>query len=44
MNKKKIYSDYLKKINLLKQYNKAYYEESSPKVSDEEYDNLKHEI
>ena len=44
MNKKKIYSDYLKKINLLKQYNKAYYEESNPKVTDEKYDNLKHEI
>ncbi len=44
MNKKKIYSDYLKNINLLKKYNKAYYELSNPKVTDEEYDNLKHEI
>ena len=44
MNKKKIYSDYLKNINLLKKYNKAYYEQSNPKVTDEEYDNLKHEI
>ena len=44
MNKKKIYSDYLKKINLLKQNNIAYYEESNPKVTDEKYDNLKYEI
>ncbi len=44
MNKKKIYSDYLKKINLFKKYNKAYYERSNPKVTDAEYDNLKHEI
>ena len=44
MNKKKIYSDYKKNINLLKKYNKAYYEQSNPKVTDEEYDNLKHEI
>ena len=44
MNKKKIYSDYLKNINLLKKYNKAYYEQSNPKVTDELYDNLKSEI
>ena len=36
MNKKKIYSDYLKNINLLKKYNKAYYEQSNPNVTDEE--------
>ena len=44
MNKKKIYSDYLQNINLFKKYNKAYYEQSSPKVKDEVYDNLKREI
>ena len=44
MNKKNIYSDYIKKIKLFKKYNKAYYEQSNPKVTDEEYDNLKHEI
>ena len=44
MSKKKIYSDYLQNINLFKKYNKAYYEQSNPKVTDEEYDNLKHEI
>ena len=38
MNKKKIYSDYLKNINLLKKYNKSYYEKSNPKVTDEVYD------
>ena len=42
--KKKVYSDYLKNINLLKKYNKAYYELSNPEVTDEEYDNLKREI
>ena len=44
MNKKKIYSDYIKNINLFKKYKKEYYERSNPKVTDEEYDNLKHEI
>ncbi len=44
MNKKNIYSDYLKNINLFKKYNKAYYEQNNPKVTDEEYDNLKHKI
>ena len=44
MNKKKIYSDYIKNINLLKKYNKAYYEQSNPKVTDEVYDNLKRKI
>ena len=44
MNKKKIYSDYLKKINLITKYNEAYYEQSDPKVIDEVYDDLKAEI
>ena len=44
MNKKKIYSDYLKKINIIKKYNEAYYNHSKPKVSDREYDELKKEI
>ncbi|WP_440654693.1 NAD-dependent DNA ligase LigA [Candidatus Pelagibacter sp. HIMB1506] len=44
MNKKKIYLDYSKNINLFKKYNKAYYEQSNPKVTDEEYDNLKNKI
>ncbi len=44
MNKKKIYSDYLKKIDLFKKYNKDYYELSNPRVIDKVYDDLKHEI
>jgi hypothetical protein len=35
MNKKKIYSDYIKNINLFKKYNKAYYEQSNTNVTDE---------
>jgi DNA ligase (NAD+) len=44
MNKKKIESKYIKKIKLLNKLNKFYYEESNPKVSDKEYDELKKEI
>ena len=44
MNKKLIYSKYIKKINILKKYNKAYYELSKPSVTDESYDKLKNEI
>jgi len=41
---KKIEINYRKKINLLQIYNKKYYEESDPAVSDEEYDTLKKDI
>ena len=44
MNKKKIVSDYKKKINLLTSYNKNYYEASKPLVSDKVYDDLKNSI
>jgi len=44
MNKKKILIKYKKKINLIKEYNKFYYENSNPKVDDNEYDKLKKEI
>ncbi len=44
MNKIKISSDYKKKIDKFNEYNKAYYENSNPKVSDKEYDDLKSEI
>jgi len=44
MNKKKVEKEYLKKINLLDQYNKNYYDLSSPLVSDSSYDKLKLEI
>ncbi len=43
-NKKKILFDYKKKIDKFKGYNKAYYENSNPKVSDGEYDDLKNKI
>ena len=36
--------DYKKKINLLEKYNKFYYQNQSPLVSDKEYDELKNEI
>ena len=35
---KNIKQDYLKKINELKKHNKFYYENSSPVISDSEYD------
>jgi DNA ligase (NAD+) len=44
MNKKKIANEYLKKINLISDYNKSYYDLSSPKVSDDIYDKLKKNI
>ncbi len=44
MNKKKIESNYKKKINLLIKYNKFYYDNSKPLVSDKKYDDLKKDI
>ena len=44
MNKKKIFKNYIDKIKLITHYNKYYFEKSLPKVSDEEYDNLKKQI
>ena len=44
MNKKEIEKQYKKKIELIKKYNKFYYDKSNPKVSDKEYDKLKNEI
>ena len=44
MNKKKIESDYKKKIKLLTNYNKNYYDTSKPLVSDKTYDDLKNSI
>ena len=41
---KNIKQDYLKKINEFKKHNKFYYENSSPIISDEEFDKLKKEI
>ena len=44
MNKKKIQTEYKKKINLISKYNKFYYDENNPAVKDSEYDILKQEI
>ena len=46
MSKKEddIIANYLKKIKLLNQYNKFYYDKDSPVISDELYDGLKKEI
>ena len=41
---KLVKKNYLKKINLINKYNKAYYKNSQPIVDDFEYDNLKIEI
>ena len=41
---KLIKKNYLKKINLINKYNKAYYKNSNPIVDDFKYDNLKLEI
>jgi DNA ligase (NAD+) len=44
MNKKSILKIYTKKINQIKIYNKKYFEENNPTVSDSEYDELKKQI
>ncbi len=44
MNRKKIESKYKKKIKILINYNKNYYDTSKPLVTDKEYDDLKKSI
>ena len=44
MKKKDIVETYLKKIKLIKKYNKYYYDKSNPKVSDQEFDQIKKTI
>ena len=44
MNKKEIQKEYNKKIKLINIYNKYYYNDSAPLVSDKEYDELKKDI
>ena len=44
MNRKEIQKEYNKKIKLINIYNKYYYNDSAPQVSDKEYDELKKEI
>jgi DNA ligase (NAD+) len=44
MNEKKIKKLYRSKIDLINFYNKKYYDDNSPHVSDDEFDKLKNEI
>jgi DNA ligase (NAD+) len=44
MHKREIENKYKKKIKLINDYNKFYYDNSEPKVSDREYDELKKSI
>ena len=44
MNKKKIQKEHIKKLDLIDQFNKFYYDKNDPKVSDQQYDELKKEI
>ena len=41
---KNIKQNYLKKIKEFQKHNKLYYEDSSPEISDKEYDKLNKEI
>jgi DNA ligase (NAD+) len=42
-SKDNITKDYLKKIKLLEKYNKFYYDEDSPVITDQQYDDIKKE-
>ena len=44
MNKKKLQTEYSKKIDLISKFNKFYYDDNKPKVTDQKYDELKKEI
>ena len=44
MDKKKIKSSYNEKIELIKKFNKQYYEKNKPTVSDSKYDELKKHV
>ena len=44
MNKKKLQTEYSEKINLINEFNKFYYDDNKPKVTDQKYDELKKEI
>ncbi|MDC1128356.1 NAD-dependent DNA ligase LigA [Candidatus Pelagibacter sp.] len=44
MNKKKLQFQYREKLSLINKFNKFYYDNNNPKVSDQEYDKLKKEI
>ena len=44
MKKEKIQDEYNKKIKLFKEYNKFYYDQNNPVISDSDYDDLKKTI
>jgi len=44
MNKRLIKDKYKKKIKLINSYNKSYYNNNSPEITDSKYDTLKKEI
>ena len=44
MNKKEIEIIYKKKIKLINNFNKNYYDKNNPLVTDKEYDDLKKDI
>ena len=44
MHRKEVEKEYFKKINDLKKYNKAYFGDDNPVVSDKDYDDIKEEI
>ena len=44
MERKKVETLYLKKINILKKFDKAYFKYDNPIVTDKDYDNIKKEI
>ena len=44
MQRKEIEKVYIKKINKLKKYDKAYFENDDPIISDRDYDSFKNEI
>ena len=44
MKRKKIQAEYQKKIKLINEFNKYYYDKSDPLVTDSEYDKIKKEI
>ena len=44
MQRKEIEKNYIKKINKLKKYDKAYFRDDNPLVSDKDYDQIKQEL
>jgi DNA ligase (NAD+) len=44
MKKKKLQIEYSEKISLISKFNKFYYDDNNPKVTDQKYDELKSEI